>query len=56
MPLFSLGVLPDIGVDIGALIAEGVVYMGAIVGVAVGAFIAFTAIKKGLKWVSKAFA
>lgn len=46
-------VLPDTGVDVDGHVTALVTALGAIVATCVGAWFAFTAIKKGLSWVRK---
>lgn len=43
-------VLPETGVDVGAYISAGILALGAVVGVAVGGYIAFLIIRKALRW------
>ena len=47
--------LPSTGVDVSSLITAGLALMGTVVVTAVGGFIAFQVVKKGLDWVSCAF-
>lgn len=47
--------LPDTGVDLEALILEGITAMGAVVTVIVGSYFGFLLIKKGMTWARRAF-
>jgi len=46
--------IPDVGVDIGAAIGTAATQLGAVVAVAVGAYLAFMLVRRGLRWLSKA--
>ena len=50
----ALASLPDTGVEVSSLITTGITAMGAVAAVAVGGFIAFKIVKKGLSWVGRA--
>lgn len=46
--------MADVGVDIGATITESITALGAIVAIAVGGYLAFLVIRRGLAWSGKA--
>lgn len=46
--------LPATGVDLEGLMGLGITAMGAVAVVAVGGYIAFLLVKKGLRWTSRA--
>jgi len=46
--------LPTTGVDVGEYITAGITAVAAVIGVAVGGYIAFLIVRKALKWSSKA--
>jgi len=46
--------VPDIGVDVGSLVTNGITALGAVVAVAVGGYAAFLIVKQGLMWLRTA--
>ena len=46
--------VPDIGVDVGGLVTNGITALGAVVAVAVGGYAAFLIVKQGLMWLRTA--
>jgi len=52
----ELGIVsvPDIGVDVGSLLGSAVETLGSVVAVAVGGFVAFLIVKRGLVWLGTA--
>lgn len=51
---FASATLPDTGCDVSSLISTGITAMGAVAAVAVGGYIAFKVVKKGLSWAGRA--
>lgn len=55
-PVFATApTLPDTGVDLTEWVPVVITGMGAIVAVVIGGYFAFLLIRKGLRWVSRAF-
>lgn len=48
--VLAAATLPDTGCDIGGLLGDGIIAMGAIAAVAAGGYVAFKIIKRGLRW------
>jgi len=46
--------IPDVGVDISGAITTAATSLGGVVAVAVGAYLAFMLVRRGLRWLSKA--
>jgi hypothetical protein len=50
---FAEVTLPNTGVDVGAYASAAIVGLGAVVAVAVGGYMAFLLIRKGLRWAGR---
>ena len=46
--------LPSTGVDVGDYLTAGITAVAAVIGIAVGGYIAFLVVKKALRWAGKA--
>ena len=51
LPASAVELIPDVGVDVPALFSAGFLKLGVIIAIAIGAWFAIWAIKKGLNWV-----
>jgi len=54
MNFLGQAALPDTGVDVSEYLTLGITGLGAVALTAVGGYVAFLLIKKGLKWGGKA--
>lgn len=54
---FAEGVvtIPETGVDVAGFISAGITTMGTIAAVAIGGYVAFLCVRKGLRWLRSAF-
>jgi uncharacterized membrane protein len=50
---FAQVTLPTTGVDVGEYISAGITAVATVIGVAVGGFVSFLVVRKGLKWCSR---
>lgn len=53
MSLFGQITIPDVGVDISGAIGTAATALGSIVAVAVGTYLAFLLVRKGLGWLRR---
>lgn len=52
---FAEVVVPETGVDVAGFISAGIDTMGTIAAVAIGGYVAFLCVRKGLRWLRSAF-
>jgi len=51
---FGQVTVPDIGVDVGAFVTAAITTLGAVAAIAVGGYVAFMIVRRGLRWMGTA--